>query len=195
MKKRIISINIVFIFSFIVIIILSNDSSNKATLSNNGVMYAVTLDGEKINEFPNKGSYKVDVNCENANGKWLYDEWKLAIENIEGTNAFCDVNFTSSSTTYLNNYITSLVGTSQGDGKVTNEVATTPNYNSSQPISRSEYLNVETFSSMEQHLLLLEYLHLVATNGVLILVLWLMVHIIIYNLILEMLVIIRFVTK
>ena len=65
--------------------------------------------------------YRVDVECSNANGKWLYDEWKLAVEDINGTNATCDISFDTISTTYLNNYIIGLSGSTQGTGQVVNE--------------------------------------------------------------------------
>ena len=65
--------------------------------------------------------YRVDVTCENAIGKWLYDEWQLAIEDIASDNITCNVNFTTISQTNLNIYIISLSGSEQGTGQVVNE--------------------------------------------------------------------------
>ena len=100
---------------------MSYNTNTPKTFTQDGVTYALTLDGASVNTFPSKGMYRVDVECSNANGKWLYDEWKLAVEDINGTNATCDVSFNTISTTHLNNYITGLSGTEQGTGQVVNE--------------------------------------------------------------------------
>ena len=120
MKKIffIISIGIIILIG---IIGLSYNSNNKNTFTQDGVTYALTLDGASVNNFPSKGMYRIDVECTNATGKWLYDEWKLAVENINGTNATCDVNFVTIDKTYLNNYIIGLSGSIQGDGQVVSE--------------------------------------------------------------------------
>ena len=85
MKKRIIVLCI-GIFIFIGIIGLSYNSNNKTTFTQDGVTYALTLDGTSTTSFPAKGMYRADVTCENATGKWLYDEWKLSIEDITSNN-------------------------------------------------------------------------------------------------------------
>ena len=121
MKKRILVVSIVFLTIFISIIAMSYNTNTLKTFTKDGVTYALTLDGASVNTFPSKGMYRVDVECSNANGKWLYDEWKLAVEDINGTNATCDVSFNTISTTHLNNYITGLSGTEQGTGQVVNE--------------------------------------------------------------------------
>ena len=121
MKKRILVVSIVFLTIFISIIAMSYNTNTPKTFTQDGVIYALTLDGASVNTFPSKGMYRVDVECSNANGKWLYDEWKLAVEDINGTNATCDVSFNTISTTHLNNYITGLSGTEQGTGQVVNE--------------------------------------------------------------------------
>ena len=121
MKKRILVVSIIFLTIFISIIAMSYNTNTPKTFTQDGVTYALTLDGASINTFPSKGMYRVDVECSNANGKWLYDEWKLAVEDINGTNATCDVSFNTISTTYLNNYIIGLSGTTQGTGQVVNE--------------------------------------------------------------------------
>ena len=121
MKKRILVVSIVVLTIFISIIAMSYNTNTPKTFTQDGVTYALTLDGASINTFPSKGMYRVDVECSNANGKWLYDEWKLAIEDINGTNATCDISFNTISTTHLNNYITGLSGTEQGTGQVVQE--------------------------------------------------------------------------
>ena len=120
MKKRLLIISILFLIIFISIIALNNFNNTKKVFKKDGIMYALTLNGVSTNSFPSKGMYRVDVNCENATGKWDYDNWKLYIEDITN-NVSCDIDFTTISKTYLNNKIIGLAGQTQGTGKVVNE--------------------------------------------------------------------------
>ena len=146
MKKRvrIVSIGIVLIILLIGIIVYYNN--NKYSFKQNGVKYALTLDGNKITSFPSKGMYKAQVTCVGADGRWLYDDWKLAIENING-DISCDIDFSTITKTGLNDYIISLAGTTQGTGKVISETANIPDYSSATIISQSAYTNQSIFSS------------------------------------------------
>ena len=145
MKKRIIVLCI-GIFALIGIIGLSYNSNNKTTFKHDGVTYALTLDGASTNSFPSKGMYRANVTCEGATGKWLYDEWKLSIENIAGDNITCDIDFTTISQTNLNNYIISLSGSEQGTGQVVDEPnVTIANYINATPITQSNYSNVSMY--------------------------------------------------
>ena len=119
-RIRIVSIGIILIVLFISVIILNNNTNNKHTFKKDGILYALSLDGKSITSFPSKGLYKANVSCEGADGKWLYDDWKLAIENITG-DVSCDIKFETITKTYFNDYITSLAGTTQGAGQVVNE--------------------------------------------------------------------------
>ena len=119
-RIRIVSIGIILIIIFISVIILNNNTNNRYTLKKDGILYALSLDGNSITSFPSKGLYKANVSCEGADGKWLYDDWKLAIENITG-DVSCDIKFETITKTYLNDYITGLSGTTQGTGQVVNE--------------------------------------------------------------------------
>ena len=121
MQKRVIGLSVGIIVILIGIIGLSYNSNNKTTFTQNGVTYALTLNGESTNTFPSKGMYRADVICSNATGKWLYDEWKLAIEDIISVNVSCDIDFTTISQTNLNDYIISLSGQTQGTGEVVQE--------------------------------------------------------------------------
>ncbi len=118
-RIRIVSIGIILIVLFISIT-LNNNTNNKHTFKKDGILYALSLDGKSITSFPSKGLYKANVSCEGADGRWLYDDWKLAIENITG-DVSCDIKFETITKTYLNDYITSLAGTTQGTGQVVNE--------------------------------------------------------------------------
>ena len=119
-KIRIVRIGIILVVFIISAIILNNNTNNKHTFKKDGILYAVSLDGKSITSFPSKGLYKANVSCEGADGKWLYDDWKLAIENITG-DISCDIKFETITKTYLNDYITGLAGTTQGTGQVVNE--------------------------------------------------------------------------
>ena len=119
-RIRIVSIGIILIVLFISVIGLNNNTNNKHTFKKEGILYALSLDGKSITSFPSKGLYKANVSCDGADGKWLYDDWKLAIENITG-DISCDIKFETITKTYLNDYITGLAGTTQGTGQVVNE--------------------------------------------------------------------------
>ena len=119
-RIRIVSVSIILVILLIGIIVMNNNSNNKYSFTQDGIKYALTLDGNKITSFPSKGMYKAQVTCDGADGRWLYDEWKLAIENITA-DISCDINFSTITKTSLNDYIISLSGTTQGTGKVVNE--------------------------------------------------------------------------
>ena len=120
-RIRIVSFSIVLVILLIGIIVINNNSNNKYSFTQDGIKYALTLDGEKITSFPSKGMYKAQVTCIGADGKWLYDDWKLAIENITSDNVTCDIKFETIPKTNLNDYTISLAGTTQGLGQVVNE--------------------------------------------------------------------------
>ena len=120
-RIRIVSVGIFFVILLIGIIVLNNNSNNKYSIIQYGIKYALTLDGEKTTSFPPKGMYKAQVICVGADGRWLYDDWKLAIENITSDDVTCDINFSTITKTNLNDYIISLAGTTQGTGQVINE--------------------------------------------------------------------------
>ena len=123
MQKRIqiVSVSIVFIILLIGIIVMNNNSNNKYSFTQDGIKYALTLDGNEVTSFPSKGMYKAQVTCVGADGRWLYDDWKLAIENITSDDVTCDIKFETIPKTYLNDYIISLSGKTQGTGQVVNE--------------------------------------------------------------------------
>ena len=120
-RIRIVSVSIILVILLIGIIVMNNNSNNKYSFTQDGIKYALTLDGEKTTSFPPKGMYKAQVTCVGADGRWLYDEWKLAIENITSDDVTCDINFSTITKTSLNEYIISLAGTTQGTGQVVNE--------------------------------------------------------------------------
>ena len=147
MKKRILIVSIIVLIIFISIIGMSYNTNNTKIFTQDGVAYALTLDGTSINNFPSKGMYRVDVECNNATGKWLYDEWKLAIENVNGTNATCDVAFVTIDKTYINNYIIGISGSTQGNGQVVDEPnVTIADYTNATAIAQLNYSGTTMYS-------------------------------------------------
>ena len=120
-RIRIVSVGIVLVILLIGIIVMNNNSNNKYSFTQDGIKYALTLDGNEVTSFPSKGMYKAQVTCVGADGRWLYDDWKLAIENITSDDVTCDIKFETIPKTYLNDYIISLSGKTQGTGQVVNE--------------------------------------------------------------------------
>ncbi len=60
----------------------------------NNTKVAILVDDEKVKSIPNRGYYKVEVNCNDAKGEWDYNAWSLKIDEIkEGTK--CNIKFTS----------------------------------------------------------------------------------------------------
>lgn len=118
MKKTIISIAVCITIILIAFLALQKD--NDKVFVQNGIKYALLVNGKKSNAFPAKGLYKVDVRCNNAHGKWNYDSWKLEIDDIKGKIS-CDLSFESIEKEYLNDYIIGLNGTTQGDAQIVNE--------------------------------------------------------------------------
>ena len=119
-RIRIVSIEIVLIMLLISVIALNSSANSKHTLKKDEILYALSLDGKSITSFPSKGLYKTNVSCTGADGSWLYDDWKLVIENITG-DVSCDIKFETITKTYLNDYIIGLAETTQGTGQIVNE--------------------------------------------------------------------------
>ena len=114
------AISLLAIVIFIIVVVIYNCNTSEKKFKKDGILYALSIDGVNSTSFPSKGLYKVNVTCENAIGKWLYDDWKLSIENITG-DVSCDLDFTTMEKSFLNTYIMGLVGTTQGIGQLVNE--------------------------------------------------------------------------
>ena len=68
-KIKLISICIIFLLCVIGHIYNTNNTNNtnnNVSLQDNNVTYAISLDGKKTSSFPARGSYKVQVECNNA---------------------------------------------------------------------------------------------------------------------------------
>ena len=93
----------IYILLMILLISISIFNNNDNKIFNiDGIKYAVSVNGEAENTFPEKEPYEVIVSCTNAEGSWNYKEWIAEVYNITG-NVTCNITFTSKSTIYLNN--------------------------------------------------------------------------------------------
>ena len=120
MKKQILITISLILLSFISISKLVKYNYPKSEEKSNNKIYSIYLDDKKISSFPSKGLFKVTVNCKNAQGKWIYDDWKLTIEDIIG-DVSCNINFKTIQYQKFNNHIISLLGKKQGEGQFINE--------------------------------------------------------------------------
>ena len=133
-RKIIVSIIVLIITSMLLLIIPKNKED---------ILYAVTIDGKKVDSFPEHGNYNVNVKCDNATGKWNYTKWIVDVTEITG-DYICEVAFTTSNKQNLNDYIISLNNQEVGDGLVTNEIVLIDDstFTAGDKISQSSYNNL-----------------------------------------------------
>jgi len=100
MKKIYIAscISTIILISLVTLITKNN---TKEYIMQDGIMLAITLDGEKTSTYPTQKEYEVEVQCENGIGKWLVEEWKLVVENITGK-VVCNIAFSSNPELLIN---------------------------------------------------------------------------------------------
>ena len=112
-KKMVICILLIVIMIGTLLII---SNKPKKTFKYNESTIALLVNGKVSNTFPSKGLYQIDITCDNANGVWDIDNWKLDIKNITG-NVSCNVSFTSNPK-LLSNVVntTSASGVVSGNG-------------------------------------------------------------------------------
>ena len=91
-NKRIVICILLIVIMISTLLIIGNKP--KKTFEFNGSTIALLVNGKTSNTFPSKGLYQIDITCDNADGVWDIDNWKLDIKNITG-NASCNVSFTS----------------------------------------------------------------------------------------------------
>ena len=91
-NKRIVICILLIVIMIGTLLIISNKP--KKTFNFNGSTIALLVNGKVSNTFPSKGLYQINITCDNADGVWDIDNWKLDIKNITG-NVSCNVSFTS----------------------------------------------------------------------------------------------------
>jgi len=91
-KKIILSISSVILLIGFIFCLISIKKNNPYMITKDGVMFALSMNGSPIQEFPLSGDYKVDIDCKNAKGTWLSDEWRLSLKDITGK-VTCNISF------------------------------------------------------------------------------------------------------
>lgn len=109
-NKRIVICVSLIVIMICTLLIIGNKPKN--TFNYNGNTIALLVNGKVSNTFPSKGLYQIDITCDNADGIWDIDNWKLDIKNITG-NASCNVSFTSNP-----KLLSNVVNTSSTSGEV-----------------------------------------------------------------------------
>lgn len=113
-NKKIVICILLIVIMIGTLLVISNKP--KKTFKYNESTIALLVNGKVSNTFPSKGLYQIDITCDNANGVWNIDNWKLDIKNITG-NVSCNVSFTSNPK-LLSNVVntTSASGVVSGNG-------------------------------------------------------------------------------
>ena len=98
------------------------------------------------------GAAPATLNCNNVTAEYNQKYNRIEISQINRdypqaqTYGSCNLTYqTPSSTTYLNNYIIDLSGTTQGTGQVVNETYEEPDYTSATILTESQYGNVSMY--------------------------------------------------
>ena len=93
----------IFCIITIIFLVYNKSHSNQSKYVNNVVninsdveLLAMTLDGKKIENFPdfNRNKYNINITCKNADAKWSPENNKLILENIVGK-VTCNIDFNS----------------------------------------------------------------------------------------------------
>ena len=110
-NKKIVICILLIAVALSTLLIISNKP--KKTFNFNGSTIALLVNGKVSNTFPSKGLYQIDITCDNADGVWDIDNWKLDIKNITG-NVSCNVSFISNP-----KLLSNVVNTTSTSGEVT----------------------------------------------------------------------------
>ena len=110
-NKKIVICILLIAVALSTLLIISNKP--KKTFNFNGSTIALLVNGKLSNTFPSKGLYQIDITCDNADGVWDIDNWKLDIKNITG-NVSCNVSFISNP-----KLLSNVVNTTSTSGEVT----------------------------------------------------------------------------
>ena len=123
-QKIIITLSVILPVISIIFVLAKNITNQDKTFYQDGVLIAMTVDGEPVTEFPDyeNNDYTVDISCKNAVGKWIPIEDDgdytngLVLEEITGK-VSCNINFTSKTSSDLLKSIVEKTGTS-GNGEI-----------------------------------------------------------------------------
>jgi len=92
MKKQGIIYSLIGIILISTLLFVITSKNEKKYIEKDGIYFALTLNGIEITDFPDRGNYTVNVDCQNGRGRWLPDEWKFILDEISGR-VSCDIDF------------------------------------------------------------------------------------------------------
>ena len=119
--------------------------SGEYAIVTNTLNHDVTLASNNQNNIYNP-STPATLNCNGATSSYNQKYQRVEISQINNQYTNCVLTYqTPNSKNYLNNYIIGLEGTTQGSGKVLNEISVIPDYENAISISKSDYKNVTMF--------------------------------------------------
>ena len=107
MKKKEIVLSIIGILLVGGVLFVITNKNTKKTFIQDGVLFAVKLDGVSQNSFPSGNNYYVDIDCTNARGRWMRapstnggsdDAYRIVIDNVTGK-VECNVDFQTNPST------------------------------------------------------------------------------------------------
>ena len=104
MAKKILLLTIVIVC--LLFVLYYSKEKNEYLKVNNTKIAISDGNGGVLNSIPNKGPYKVTVNCTNAEGMWDYSNWEIVLKNIT-ENAICTLDFKEITKQYFANFIKS----------------------------------------------------------------------------------------
>ncbi len=103
MKRKGIIYCLIGIICLVLIIRVSFLSKHKIVFQD-GIIFAVSVDGTSVNSFPSSGTYYANIECNNGIGKYSYNtdtnSFKVSVENFSG-NTSCYVDFYSNPDTLI----------------------------------------------------------------------------------------------
>ena len=100
------------------------------------------VNGTETTTFPLSSGYDINTTCSDASIAFDYRSQSYEISNITKSGAKCGFTYTTKSNpTYLNNYIKSLAGTTQGNGQLVHETSSNIDSLNASAIKLNEYLN------------------------------------------------------
>ena len=113
----------------------------------------ITIDSFKVNgtettTFPLSSGYDINTTCSDASIAFDYRSQSYEISNITKSGAKCGFTYTTKSNpTYLNNYIKSLAGTTQGNGELVHEATGYSDSDIEEVLREASYINIYQYYS------------------------------------------------
>ena len=113
----------------------------------------ITIDSFKVNgtettTFPLSSGYDINTTCSDASIAFDYRSQSYEISNITKSGAKCGFTYTTKSNpTYLNNYIKSLAGTTQGNGQLVHEATGYSDSDIEEVLRKDSYYGISQYYS------------------------------------------------